>query len=153
MQGPHGVVDGEEEDEDDDNDDDGLDENEEDYRGGGGMSRSRCKTNTQQKKGPPASRAAVSLEHHLGIFWGCEGCLRLYAAFLLSRPFFSSLFTSWFSTGIQVELPYWLTGWLTVYLPQSGIMFTSHLHSHNGLLLLSAECPARLCWPHWRHWC
>jgi hypothetical protein len=117
MQGPHGVVDGEEDDEDDDNDDDGLNENEEDYRGGGGMSWSRCKTNTQQKKGPPASRAAVSLKHHLGIFWGCEGCLRLYAAFLLSRFLFVSfhfLVVYWNPSGASL-----LTDWLTNCVPTS----------------------------------
>ncbi len=88
--------------------------------------------------------------------WEFSGVVKAvwdYMLFFCFQDFFSSLFTSWLSTGIQVELPYWLTVWLTMYLPQSGIMFASHLHSHNCLLVVSAECPARLCWPYWRHWC
>jgi hypothetical protein len=70
---------------------------------------------------------------------------------LLSRFLFISfhfLVVYWNPSGASL-----LTGWLTVYLPQSGIMFISHLHSHNCSLVVSAECEARLCWPHWRHWC
>jgi hypothetical protein len=101
------------------------------------MSRSRCKTNTQQKKGPPASRAAVSLKHHLGIFWGCEGCLRLYAAFLLSRLLFVS-----FHFLVVYRIPSGaslLTDWLTNHVHTSVRDCSLHICTHITLCLLSLQ--------------